>query len=165
MGRQHFDTAPAALNAAVHDARQEVFALLLRAVRLQKGREALGEDVEKPRWQPPHIHRDVLFGRQRDRIARTVLGLQTLLRHANLKGFADTLQHMSLIDFADAARHRTVVRERVLQNEARHAHAELFARQIHLLGHVLVDRAEALRPVVIVRVDDHKRLIDLAAHR
>ena len=72
---------------------------------------------------------------------------------------------MRLIDRADTSRHGAVLRERILQNEARHAHVELLARQIHLLGHVLVDRAEALRPVVIVRVDDHKRLIDLAAHR
>ena len=72
---------------------------------------------------------------------------------------------MRLIDRADSPRHGAVFRERILQNEARHAHVELLARQIHLLGHVLVDGLEALRTVVVIRIDDHEGFVDLAAHR
>jgi len=154
------DIGLAALQRRRHNGRQVIFALqrVYRQILLQEGRKTGLGLLHIAGREAPQIHRN---NRVCGQVAPAFAAVLTVMDAAVIRLNAGALGHADevvlRIGHTDAAADAAVGADRVAQQEAHHRPGVAVA--IGVGAQVVVDKAEALRAVVVIRVDDRERRI------
>ena len=129
------------------------------AKAVKEFREPVFQLIEEIRIKPPHVHRD-----KRIRIQRT----HAVPRHnaGASVGPDDVLRlidsrQLTVLNLENSSRHAAVVGKRVAENKGRHRHVVLTVLHGFSAHQRVMQNPESVLSVVIVRVDDRERLMDL----
>ena len=144
----------------IHKHRKQAFCLdRIRRKPLEEVHEILLKLAEDPRGEAPEVHADRCEGiEQHARLARVDIADLAVIAELDLERF-DNLIQIAIDRVADAAGNRSVLGNRVLQLIAHHGRFAFLRQGLQFV----VNRAKRRYAVIVIRIDDGERLIDVVA--
>ena len=160
VGRQHRHGQFALVHQLVHKHWQQALGLdRIRRKPLEERRKIFLQLAENPRGEAPEVHADRREGiQQLARLARADVADLAVFTELDLERLHNLVE-VAVHGVAHAAGHRAVFGNGVLELIAHHGRLALGRQRLQFF----IDRAERGHAVVVIRIDDGKRLVDAVA--